>query len=514
MSHKEQTDFIKNLKSKYQQFFTRKKVLEIGSLNINGTIRDLFYECDYIGIDLDNGPGVDIICEGQNYDAPDESYDVVISTECFEHNPYWYETFLNMIRLCKPEGFVVFTCATEGREEHGTTNRLPSDSPFTVLKGWNYYKNLTENDFIEKIDFSKEFDNYSFSTNNEVHDLYFCGIKKSKEKYENRVDNNMNFVKIALESGGDIKPLLIPSADLLGPSLTNPSVLVVNDVILVNLRNVNYTLYHSELNIFEHVWGPLVYIHPENDLHLRTTNYILELDDNLDVIHHSIVDTSDFDTYQPQWEFVGLEDVRLVNWNDKIYGIGVRRDLDTVGTGRMELSEFEFNESQIKEVSRYRIPGPPPDDEYCMKNCTPIQDKPFHLLKWTNPTALMKFNPDGSDSEVYTTTELAPGLNDMRGGSQVIKWKDGYLTLVHETQLYKSEQGKKNATYRHRFVSWDSEFKNQKFSKLFSFMDMKVEFCCGLAEHKDDLLITFGAQDNMAYILRASKSFIEEFINE
>ena len=324
----------------------------------------------------------------------------------------------------------------------------------------------------------------------------------------------MNFVKIALESGGDIKPLLVPSADLLGPSLTNPSVLVVNDVILVNLRNVNYTLYHSELNIFEHVWGPLVYIHPENDLHLRTTNYILELDDDLDVIHHSIVDTSDFDTYQPQWEFVGLEDVRLVNWNDKIYGIGVRRDLDTVGTGRMELSEFEFNESQIKEVSRYRIPGPPPDDEYCMKNCTPIQDKPFHLLKWTNPTALMKFNPDGSDSEVYTTTELAPGLNDMRGGSQVIKWMDGYLTLVHETQLYKSEQGKKNATYRHRFVSWDSEFKNQKFSKLFSFMDMKVEFCCGLAEHKDDLLITFGAQDNMAYILRASKSFIEEFINE
>ena len=198
MSHKEQTDFIKNLKSKYQQFFIRKKVLEIGSLNINGTIRDLFYECDYIGIDLDTGPGVDIICEGQNYNAPDESYDVVVSTECFEHNPYWYETFLNMIRLCKPEGLVVFTCATEGREEHGTTNRFPSDSPFTISKGWNYYKNLTENDFIEKIDFSKEFDNYSFSTNNEVYDLYFCGIKKSKEKYENRVDNKMKITLYAI----------------------------------------------------------------------------------------------------------------------------------------------------------------------------------------------------------------------------------------------------------------------------------------------------------------------------
>jgi predicted GH43/DUF377 family glycosyl hydrolase len=43
---------------------------------------------------------------------------------------------------------------------------------------------------------------------------------------------------------------------------------------------------------------------------------------------------------------------------------------------------------------------------------------------------------------------------------------------------------------------------------------MKIEFSCGLAEYRDDFLITFGAQDNAAYILRISKSFVEEFINE
>ena len=217
----------------------------------------------------------------------------------------------------------------------------------------------------------------------------------------------MNFVKLALENGGSIKPLLISSKDLSGPSLTNPSVIVVDGKILVNLRNVNYTLYHSELSRFEHAWGPLVYVHPENDIHLRTTNYILELDDNLNPIWYSKIDTSDFDTYQPQWEFVGLEDVRLVEWGNKLYGIGVRRDLDTVGTGRMELSEFEISGTQVKEVSRYRIPGPPPDNEYCMKNCTPISNKPFHLLKWTNPTALMEFNPSGAESIVYEKKILA-----------------------------------------------------------------------------------------------------------
>lgn len=324
----------------------------------------------------------------------------------------------------------------------------------------------------------------------------------------------MNFVKLALEHQGAIKPLLIKPEDLTGPSITNPSVFIYNNKILVNLRNVNYTLYHSELNRFEHMWGPLSYIHPENDMHLRTTNYLAELDENLDIIHYSKIDTSQFDTYQPQWEFVGLEDVRLVEWNNKLYGIGVRRDLDTKGTGRMEMSELEISGSQVKEVSRYRIPGPAPDNEYCMKNCTPILDKPFHLLKWTNPTCIMKFDPNSGETISYETSKYIPMYNDMRGGSQVIPYKNGYLTLIHDTDLYNSEQGRKDATYRHRFVVWNKDFQIQKVSPLFSFMNIKIEFCCGLAEYKNDFLITFGAQDNAGYILKVSKKVVEDFINE
>jgi hypothetical protein len=323
-----------------------------------------------------------------------------------------------------------------------------------------------------------------------------------------------NFVKLALENGGSINTLLIDSKDLSGPSLTNPSVLVVNERIIVNIRNVNYTLYHSELNKFEHMWGPLSYIHPENDMFLRTVNYIAELDDDLNISYYSKIDTSQFDTYQPQWDFVGLEDARLINWEDKIYVIGVRRDIDTKGTGRMELSELEFDGLSVKEISRYRIPGPPPDNEYCMKNCTPIEGNPFHLLKWTNPTSLMKFDPNSGETKVFETSEYIPMPLDMRGGSQVIKYKDGYLSIIHETNLYNSEQGRKNATYTHRFVYWDNQFKIKKFSNVFSFLNMKIEFCCGMTEYKNDYLITFGATDNAAYILRVSKSFVESFINE
>ena len=100
------------------------------------------------------------------------------SSECFEHNPYWLETFLNMIRVTKPNGMVFFTCATDGRPEHGTTRTDLYSSPLTVEKGWEYYMNLNEKHFTNFIDFDKLFVTYSFAVNGAICDLYFFGIKK------------------------------------------------------------------------------------------------------------------------------------------------------------------------------------------------------------------------------------------------------------------------------------------------------------------------------------------------
>ena len=176
MAHIEQKNFFQRIKNKLPDYFQNRKVLEIGSLDINGTIREFFHECSYLGIDVGSGPGVDVVCEGQNYNAPNESFDIVCSAECFEHNPYWMETFKNMIRLCKEDGLVLFTCATDGRPEHGTTRTSPQDSPLTVGIGWDYYRNLNESDFTNNLDFNSYFKEYGFEVNEESHDLYFWGI--------------------------------------------------------------------------------------------------------------------------------------------------------------------------------------------------------------------------------------------------------------------------------------------------------------------------------------------------
>jgi len=324
----------------------------------------------------------------------------------------------------------------------------------------------------------------------------------------------MSFVKFALERGGSIHPLIIPSELTNGTGIMNPSIFVDGDKIRVIIRHVNYTFYHSEEKLFQHQWGPLTYVHPENDMHLRTTNYYCELDENFNISRYNKIDTSEFDTYEPQWDFVGLEDARIFKWDGKLYTTGVRRDLDTVGTGRMELCEIEVGDDYVKEISRFRIPPPNDPNSYCEKNWMPILDKPYHYVKWSNPTEVVKIDPINKTSKTVSLSEQIDLPRDLRGGSQVIPVGDFYFACTHEVELFSSEVGRKDAIYKHRFVVWDKDFKIAFHSKDFDFMDGHVEFCVGIAKHNNDFLMTFGFQDNAAYLLRVSESAVEEFINE
>lgn len=174
MAHDQQREFVESVRDRFPGFFTGVRVLEVGSLDVNGSVRDFFTDCDYTGIDVGVGQGVDVVAQGQEYDAPDGHFDTVISAECFEHNPFWLETFVNMRRMCS--GLVVFTCATEGRGEHGTARTSPADSPLTVGLGWHYYRNLTASDFEDALPLGDLFAAHEFSTNEWTRDLYFYGL--------------------------------------------------------------------------------------------------------------------------------------------------------------------------------------------------------------------------------------------------------------------------------------------------------------------------------------------------
>lgn len=172
MAHKAQRDFFSKVRQKYPDFFISKKVLECGSLNINGSFRDMFKLCDYTGIDIVAGQDVDIISKIHEIEFKDNTFDIVVTGEMLEHDEYWKLSLQKMYDVLKPKGLLVITCGGKDRPEHGT--RKTGGFWGTSI---DYYKNITPND-IQEIYKEEMFITTNYEENETAKDTYFYGIKR------------------------------------------------------------------------------------------------------------------------------------------------------------------------------------------------------------------------------------------------------------------------------------------------------------------------------------------------
>ena len=171
MAHPAQKQFFTSVKEKYPQYFKEVKVIDLGSLDVNGSLKELFSDSEYIGIDIVSGKNVDIVCKADEAPFPDAIFDVVISAEMLEHDEFWKESLLKMYNLAKPNALIAISCAGEGRPEHGTTRTGAEWGTSS-----DYYMNITP-DNIRSIYGELEWKEVYYKNNNESHDTYFYGIK-------------------------------------------------------------------------------------------------------------------------------------------------------------------------------------------------------------------------------------------------------------------------------------------------------------------------------------------------
>lgn len=92
--------------------------LEIGSRNINGSPR-CFFTGAYIGIDMIDGPDVDLVAVSDALPFPDASFDTVVCTEMLEHDPNPWLTLPEIARVLRPGGVVILTARGIGYPLHG-----------------------------------------------------------------------------------------------------------------------------------------------------------------------------------------------------------------------------------------------------------------------------------------------------------------------------------------------------------------------------------------------------------
>ena len=113
--------------------------------------------------------------------------------------------------------------------------------------------------------------------------------------------------------------------------------------------------------------------------------------------------------------------------------------------------------------------------------------------------------------------------DNIRGGSSLISWGEGYLALCHKTYLKKNSyynpmtfgvhEGVER-TYSHLFVEFDSEMNIAATSKEFFLVDRGIEFGTGLLEVGEDLLLSFGREDKEAWFGRIPKAIVDTLLKD
>lgn len=99
-----------------------KDTLEVGSLDVNGTVRG-YFSGPYVGVDMRDGPSVDIVATADALPFDADAFDVVVSTEMLEHDPAPWLSLAEMGRVLRPGGHLLLTTRGNGFGEHNE----PSD---------------------------------------------------------------------------------------------------------------------------------------------------------------------------------------------------------------------------------------------------------------------------------------------------------------------------------------------------------------------------------------------------
>ncbi len=92
------------------------RILEVGSADVNGGLRGLAPAgADYVGVDFAVAPGVDVILDDPMVlPFADASFDVCVTSSCFEHAPFFWQTAVEIARVLKPGGLFYINAPADG----------------------------------------------------------------------------------------------------------------------------------------------------------------------------------------------------------------------------------------------------------------------------------------------------------------------------------------------------------------------------------------------------------------
>lgn len=282
-------------------------------------------------------------------------------------------------------------------------------------------------------------------------------------------------------------------------SKSNPTILVYNDDLLVNIREINYISYVSRNAKYK-----------ENINGWISSQYVVSLN-NISIFKDTcnLSFLSELKIYPNiNNKYAGLEDAIYINWNNTIYLCGTRCDIDKefsryciykLNNNFEILSEIVIRDDKVGHVE---------------KHWSPIEDMPFTFVRWNNPTEIVRVDENtGRIIETITKPQYDTPYKNTRGNCQTIKYKDGYLSIVHLSKRYFNQNSELLPVYKHCFIKYDNEFNIIGISKPFSFEVEDIEFCCGLQKKENEIFVSYSVYDSLPRIIKFNESVLDDIFN-
>ena len=366
---------------------------------------------------------------------------------------------------------------------------------YSLLESKNFLECFHECQEILKIEKERFSDIYqvlsicSYYINKLEEGRFYCEkvlFSKVSSGIKNLAISNLKFYIQPLKIEEDIEFLTPLPSEF---TLSSSSLLKTGDRYLLNIRAVNYRIRPN---------GSYLIHHPQN--HLISKNYHLTLDKKFNKLDLCEFRMDRLDPIYPS-HIQGLEDLRLFGGK---YFFATCCETQPFFVPRIVFGSFEG--SKILFLKHLEIPGM---EMKCEKNWLPFIDKGRVCFIYSfNPLRIYDVDLSSFSVKLVLERNLEFNNYDFRGSAPPIPYKNGWLMTIH--QIEESIPRK----YYHRLLWFDLNFEHQKFSSLFYFEKIGVEYNLSITESidKKELIFTYSINDSSSKICSTPMKDVDTYL--
>lgn len=254
---------------------------------------------------------------------------------------------------------------------------------------------------------------------------------------------------------------------------------------LLNTRYINYHILDNGCYDIKDPIGRII-----------SKNVFSKLNENLEPIYFKEMKENNIRLPSNHCYIYGLEDIRLYSVGDTLKFIATNINYSPTGYNRMMIGEYDIENHSYKNC----IITKPPYDTFCEKNWIPLikNEKEYFIYKWF-PLEIGTLNAENELEIEIRHPIKSPWFHKVRGSTIFIDNGEHLVGLVHFSEETTPRR------YYHMLVSLDKDtFKPLKYSEIFCFQHLGIEFCIGFMIQNDEYVFWISQMDREPLMISIS----------